>query len=140
VPPPLAQSPTGARPGNVIGTGQSLPTSGNASNITPGDTASVIAPRLPDPPLDDNAPPFAFLRAARNALAAGRTGEGQEALERAESRALVRAVRPSAANQPSQQPLVREITLARDALAAGNTPRAIELIDHALRNPDARQR
>jgi hypothetical protein len=124
----------------VIGTGQSLPTSGNASNITPGDTASIIAPRLPDPPLDDNAPPIAFLRAARNALAAGRTGEGQEALERAESRALVRSVRPSTANQPSQQPLVREITLARDALAAGNSPRAIELIDNALRNPDARQR
>jgi hypothetical protein len=141
-PPPasLLQSPTGARPGNDIGTGQSLPLSNQSSNITPGDTASVIAPRLPDPPLDENAPPSAFLAAARNALSAGRTGEGQEALERAESRALGRAVRPSLANQPSRQPLVREITLARDALASGDIPRTIQLIDAALRNPDARAR
>jgi hypothetical protein len=136
----LTQSPTGARPGNEIGTGQSLPLSNQSSNITPGDTASVIAPRLPEPPLDENAPPAAFLAAARDALSAGRTGEGQEALERAESRALGRAVRPSLANQPSHQPLVRQITLARDALASGDIPHAIRLIDAALRNPEARAR
>jgi hypothetical protein len=137
-PPSLAQSPTGARPGNEIGSGQSLPTSGQSSNITPGDTTSVIAPRLPDPPINENAPPSAFLAAARRALAAGRTGEGQEALERAESRALGRAVRPSTANQPSRQPLVRQITLARDALAAGDVAGAIQRIDAALNNPEAR--
>jgi len=139
-PPTLTQSPTGARPGNTIGTGQSLPLSSSSSNITPGDTASVIAPRLPEPPLDDNAPPVAFLAAARQALAAGRTGEGQEALERAESRALDRAVRPSLAGQASRQPLVQQITRARDALAAGDPARAIQLIDMAMNNPEARGR
>jgi hypothetical protein len=138
-PPSLAQSPTGARPGNVIGSGQSLPTSGKSSNITPGDTASVIAPRLPEPAIDENAPPMAFLNAARRALAAGRSGEGQESLERAESRALDRAVRPSQANQPSRQPLVQQIKQARDALAAGDAARAIQLIDVAIGNPDARR-
>ena len=136
-PPSIAQSPTGARPGNIPGTGQSLPTSGQSSNITPGNTASVIAPRLPEPPLDDNAPPRAFLAAARSALAAGRTGEGQEALERAESRMLDRAVRPSRANEPNRAPLVTQIAQARDALAAGDVGGAIRLIDIAMNNPDA---
>jgi hypothetical protein len=125
------------RPDNVIGTGQSLPLSNNSSNITPGDTRSVIAPRLPAPPIDENSPPGAFLRAARAALAAGHTGEGQEALERAESRALDRSVRPSTAGQPSQQSLVQQITEARGALSSGDRGRAIQLIDVALQNPEA---
>ena len=139
-PPALRASPTGARPGNEIGTGQSLPTSARSSNITPGDTRSVIAPRLPTPPLDENAPPFAFLASARQALAAGRTGEGQEALERAESRALDRSVRPSQAGQASRQSLVHEIAQAREALAAGDGSRTIELIAIAMENPEARER
>ena len=48
--PPGADPATGARPGNDIGTGMSLPTSGQAGNITPQDTASPIAARLPDAP------------------------------------------------------------------------------------------
>jgi hypothetical protein len=139
-PPALLASPTGARPDNPIGSGQSLPLSDAASNITPGNSASVIAPRLPDPPLDENAAPADFLAAARQALTAGRTGEGQEALERAESRALDRSVRPSLASQASRQPLVQQITRARDALAAGDTPGAIRAIDGALANPEARER
>jgi hypothetical protein len=139
-PPALLASPTGARPDNPIGSGQSLPLSDAASNITPDNTASVIAPRLPDPPLDDNAPPADFLAAARQALAAGRTGEGQEALERAESRALDRAVRPSLASQASRQPLVQQITRARDALAGGDIAGAIRAIDGALANPESRER
>lgn len=74
-----------ARPGNDIGTGQSLPLSPNASNITPDDSRSTIAPTLPIPQIGEDAPPAAFLRAARAALQAGRTGEAQEGLERAES-------------------------------------------------------
>ena len=45
-----AQAPI-ARPGNDIGTGQSLPTSDRASNITPDDTRSALSPRLPSPGL-----------------------------------------------------------------------------------------
>ncbi len=54
--PPGADPLTGARPGNVIGTGRSLPLSDKASNITPSDTRSVLAPNLPSPPIGENAP------------------------------------------------------------------------------------
>jgi hypothetical protein len=104
--------------------------------IPAGDGQSVIAPRLPEPPLDENAPPAAFLRAARQALAGGRSGEAQEALERAESRALIRSVRPDRADQASRQPLVRQIAQARQAVAGGDVARALQLIDAAMRNPE----
>lgn len=123
-----------ARPGNPIGTGQSLPLSNNASNISATDTHSSIAPNLPAPPVGDDASPRTYLTAARQALVAGRTGEAQEALERAESRALDRDVRPSLANQPSQQPLVTQIANARAALSTGNTAQTIQLIDAALQS------
>ncbi len=128
---------TGARPGNVIGTGQSLPLSSVASNITPSDTQSLIAPRLPAPPVGDNAPPREFLMVARQALAANQTGVAQEALERAESRALTRSVVPSTAGMPSSQPLVQIISNALRALAAHDTGTAMTLIDQAAANPEA---
>jgi hypothetical protein len=133
----LAQTPPVARPGNDIGTGQSLPLSNNASNIGPSDTGSAIAPRLPTPPLDENAPPSAFLGAARVALMTGRTGEAQEAMERAESRALDRSVRPSQAGQASKQSLVQQIAQARGALSRGDRVGALRLIAVALHNPEA---
>ncbi|MBV9734367.1 MAG: hypothetical protein JO209_00555 [Acidisphaera sp.] len=134
-PPPGANPATGARPGNVIGTGQSLPTSSNASNITPGDTRSPIAPRLPTPSVGDDSTPAGYLRAARQALASGQTGAAQEALERAESRLLDRSVAPSRANQPVRGPRISDITAARDALASGDRGRAIQAIDAALSRP-----
>lgn len=146
LPPPVARPmtpPPGAlykRPENEIGTGQSLPLSNQSSNITPGDTRSTIAPRLPSPVISENAPPAAFLQAARAALAAGQTGAAQEALERAETRTLDRAVRPSRANAPSCQPLVSQIAEARGALSTGDRARAIQIIDAALRNPEAGRR
>lgn len=132
--PSLTQSPypTGARPGNEIGTGQSLPLSNNASNILPSDTGSVIAPRLPSPNVSDSSGPRDFLIAARAALASNRTGEAQEALERAESRSLAGNVLASDINTPSQQTAIRNITLARQALASGDKGAAIQAIDVAL--------
>jgi hypothetical protein len=132
-----AASAWAQRPGNEVGTGQSLPLSDNASNTTPDNTRSAIAPRLPAPPVPESAPPAAFLRAAREALAEGRTGEAQEALERAETRALDRSVRYSAGNQPSRSPLIQTIMQARGAVAQGDRARALQLIDSALRQPDA---
>lgn len=123
---------TGARPGNVIGTGQSLPLSDKASNATAGDTRSVIAPRLPVPSAGDDASPRGFLEAAQRALTLGRTGEAQEALERAESRLLDRSVAPSRAGQPSVQPLVARTADARRALAAGDRGRAQQMIGQVL--------
>jgi hypothetical protein len=132
--PGIAQSPypTGARPGNEIGTGQSLPLSNNASNIRPSDTSSVIAPRLPSPNLSDSATPRDFLIAARQALAGNRTGEAQEALERAESRALAGNVLATDISQPSQQMAIRNIAAARRALASGDKGAAIQAVDVAL--------
>jgi hypothetical protein len=123
---------TGARPGNVIGTGQSLPLSDKASNSTPGDTSSVIAPRLPTPSVGDDSSPRGFLQSAERAINLGRTGEAQEALERAESRLLDRDVAPSNAGQPSGQPLVAVVGDARRALAAGDRAGALRLIATAL--------
>lgn len=132
-PVPAGANPvTGARPGNPIGTGQSLPMSPNASNITPGDTRSPIAPRLPTPPIGDDATMRQYLTDARRALTMGRTGEGQEALERAETRQLDRSVDPRLANQPDNGPVVSAIRTARDALARRDIPRAIQTIDALL--------
>lgn len=130
-----AQTPyaNGARPGNEIGTGQSLPLSNNSSNILPSDTSSVIAPRLPSPNVSDSSSPRDFLIAARQALAGNRTGEAQEALERAESRTLAGNVLATDINQPSQQMAIRNISAARQALATGNKGAAIQAIDAALK-------
>lgn len=118
------------RPGNEIGTGQSLPFSDQPSNLAPSN--QPYGYRLPTPEVDENAPASVFLEAARRALVAGHGGEAQEALERAESRALDRSVRPSRAGQPSRQPVVANITAAREALAGGDRVRVLQLIDAAL--------
>ncbi len=135
---PVPNTPNGARPGNIPGTGQSLPLSNNASNISASDTRSLIAPRLPNPDVGESAPPRLYLEAARRALVANRTGEAQEALERAETRALDRSVRPSRAGDASGQPLVRRIADARAALSTGDRALAIQIIEAATGNPGAR--
>lgn len=130
-----AQTATMSPPPGELGGKQ--PMSNAASNIIPGGSHTNWAPSLPTPAVDDNAPPSAFLRAAEGAIAANHTGEAQEALERAESRALDRTVRPSKASQPSGQPLVHQIALARQALGNGDRMKALSLIKQALANPDA---
>ena len=123
---------TGARPGHVPGVGTSLPLSNNASNITPGDARSPIAPTLPSPAVGDTGGPHIYLKAARDALTAGKTGLAQESLEMAETRVLDRSVAPSAADVPAQGRLAGLIRDARMALGAGDRARAISLIDQAL--------
>jgi hypothetical protein len=130
-----AQTYTGARPGNIIGTGQSLPMSNRASNIDQSNTRSVIAPNLPTPPIAPDAPPEAYLQAARGALAAGHTGEAQQSLEMAETRLLDRSVPYDAAGVPSRDPRLAIIEQARHALAAGDRAGAIGFIDQAMRAP-----
>jgi hypothetical protein len=99
-------------------------------------TGEVIIRPLPIPDIDENAPPRPFLAAARQDLAAGRVDTVQEALERAESRALIRSVRPSRAGIPSEQNLVKAIQAARAALAAGDRAACLARIDEALADPD----
>lgn len=106
---------TGARWGHSPGIGLSLPTSRQASNITPQDTRSIIAPTLPKPPLAENATPAQFLAAARDALARGQTGEAQEALERAMTRRLDRDAMRGVST--TDDPMVGKIRASLDAIA-----------------------
>lgn len=103
-----------------------------AAQPFPPQPGEVLANRLPDPPVDDDAAPRAFLLAARFAITAGRLGEAQEALERAESRELSRVERPSLAGVPSRQPLVAHIRAARAALAAQDSEASLLAIDAGL--------
>ncbi|WP_158932593.1 hypothetical protein [Acidisphaera sp. S103] len=134
----LAQAPagldpaTGARPGHEPGVGVSLPLSNNASNMTPNDTRSVIAPTLPPSAAGPNATPQDYLRAARASLAAGQTGATQQSLEMAETRALDRAVPVDQTDDPGTNRLIATIRNARDALAAGDTQHTMQMIDQAL--------
>jgi len=111
---------------------QTEPTSTQASNIVSTDTRSDIAPALPGSALGDSAGAHDYLKAAREALAAGHTGQAQEALERAETRALDRSVVATKGGDPSSSPLVAQIHDALDALGHGNTAHAIVIIDQAL--------
>lgn len=118
--PPATNPKVVVRPAAEIRAGMSPPTSEHAANITPADTASVIAAPLPTPPVPYNAPPSAFLADARKALAANRTGEAQEAMERAETRDLPRAIPQSDLGKPIHDPVVDRVQQALYALGDGN--------------------
>jgi hypothetical protein len=137
----LAQAPpvldpaapaNGARPGHVPGVGESLPKSDKASNILPGNTRSDIAPTLPAPGVLDAGGPYDYLRAARAALTAGRTGEAQQSLEMAETRSLDRAMAPGQMASASDSRFVAQIREARRALGTGQVTEAVGFIDLAL--------
>ncbi|GAN75793.1 hypothetical protein [Acidisphaera rubrifaciens] len=125
-------TPPAVRPGHIPGVGPSYPSSAQSSNISPYDTRSAIAPRLPTPAAGEDGAPRRFLIDARRALAAGRTGEAQEALERAETRLLDRSTPAFVTNQPSRRPLVGAIHAALQALSAGDRARALSIVDGAL--------
>ena len=101
------------------------------ATYVPDDTRSTIAPALPVPPLSDNASPLDFLNFARDALAHRRTGEAQEALERAEARALDRSVPLFQTDKPVEDPLVTQIRQARIALGSNDIDHATQLIASA---------
>jgi len=121
----------------VVLAGLAVPAAGQT--LAPADEPSLPGVRLPTPEVDEDSPPSAFLNAARLAITAGRDGEALEALERAESRALDRSVRPSRAGVPSPQPLVARIAEARAALSNRQRLQTLQLIDQALAMIAARQ-
>ncbi len=104
---------------------------------SPALAQSEPQPRLalPDPPVADNAPIGAFLRAAQTALITGRLGEAQEALERAQTRMLDRSVPLFQTNNPSQDPGVTAVTQALRALAAGDREATLRHIQAAMQVP-----
>ena len=128
--PAFAQSMTGDQPGKE-------PMSTVPTNTNPANTHTEWSPSLPTPPVDPNSAPIAFIRAAQSAIAAGRTGEAQEAIERAESRALDRSTRPSMAGQPSRQGLVQVLAQARQTLASGDKAGTMQLLQRAQTMPEA---
>lgn len=132
--PALAQMDprTGARPGHEPGVGPSFPLSPNASNIGNGVSTSTIAPTLPEPSVGENATPQQLLLAARAALAAGRTGEAQEAMERAQTRLLDRVTPLFQTDRPSTNPAVTQISVALRALGARDRAGAMRGIDAAI--------
>jgi len=117
--------------GHEPGTGESLPLSNKASNIGPTDTRSTIAPTLPPPAIGEHVTTQDYLKAARAALVAGHTGEAQQSLEVAETRALDRSVAQGQTNAPSDSQLISRIRDARHALGSGDHTHAIQLIDLA---------
>jgi hypothetical protein len=135
--PPGANPDTGARPGNVIGTGMSMPMSDQAGNIEPQDTNSPIAARLPSPDVGEDASVHKLLLAARAALIADSTGEAQEALEQAETRALDRSVPLLATGVPSESPLVAKIRDTLHMLGTGDRMATARLLDEAINESSA---
>jgi hypothetical protein len=103
-----------------------------ASNINEQTTRSTIAPRLAMPAMSAGAGPNQYLSVAKRAIASHRTGAAQEALERAETRALDRSTTAAAANTPDNGPVVTNIRNARHALASGDLAGADRLIDAAM--------
>jgi hypothetical protein len=120
---------SGARPGNVIGTGNSLPRSNTASNLDAATTRSDLAPNLPTP-ADDGI--RGLLAEARRDLLAHRTGAAQEALERAETRALDRSIPAGMERVPDEGGLVRGTSQARAALAGGDIGLAVRIVTGVL--------
>ena len=114
------------------------PTSDSASNINGQDTQSPIAPTLPAPNLAEGARPSDALRAAQGALAAGRTGEAQAALEMAETRMLDRSVALGQTGSPSDNPTVGQISRALQALAANDRATSMQWLQTALQSATAR--
>jgi hypothetical protein len=102
------------------------------SDIAPSDTRSATALRLPGPPLPSSESPRALLEAARQALDAGRIGQAQEALDRAETALLNGSGAPVTASPADTQHAILAIGAARHRLAARDRQGAIRAIDDAL--------
>jgi hypothetical protein len=98
----------------------------------------TVRPALPSP----DVPPQTgrasdYLRAAQGALAAGRNGEAQEALEMAQTRMLDRSVPMRQTNNPSDNPTVGQISHALQALAAHDRASCLRFIQSAIESATA---
>jgi hypothetical protein len=93
--------------------------------------AQALAP-LPSPDLPPGSRPSEYLRAAQGAIVAGHRGEGEQALEMAETRILDRSVPLGQVRNVDDNPTVTAIHQARDALRAGNRDAALQSIQAAI--------
>ena len=126
--------PTG--PGKVVTGPPGLPSveplSQHASNINSANTRSVIAPALPPSHVGPNATASDYLRAAQAALASRRTGQAQEALENAETQLLSRSMPADLTNKPDQNPAVRNINSALQALGSHDVQGAMQIVQQTI--------
>jgi len=100
-------------------------------------TGSTVLAPLPAPAVSPEAPPSDLLRAAQGALAAGRRGEAQEALEMAQTRILDRSVPLGQTNNPSDNPTIGQIGQALQALSAHNQAASMQSIQAAIASATA---
>jgi hypothetical protein len=108
----------------------------SASALAQPGGNTVLAP-LPSPPMSPTDRPSDYLRAAQGALAAGRRGEAQEALEMAQTRMLDRSVPLGQTNNPSDNPTSAQISQALQALAARDPAACLQAIQTALASATA---
>jgi hypothetical protein len=100
--------------------------------------STVLAP-LPSPNPTEGERPSDYLRAARDALAAGRVNEAVSALEMAQTRMLDRSVPLGQTDNPSDNPTIVQITQARRALAAHDQATCQQLIQAAITSATAQR-
>jgi hypothetical protein len=96
----------------------------------------VLAP-LPTPNVPEGGRPSDYLRSAQSALAAGHAAEAQSALEMAQTRMLDRSVPLGQTDNPSDNPTSRQISQAREALAAHDRATCLQLIQTAVTSATA---
>ena len=118
--------------GGAFAQNSNSPLSSKASHIAGGRAYSSTAPRLPTPSADD---PDGLLMAAQSALSRGRTGEAQEALERAETRLLDRSTLATDASNPISGPRIDAIRQALSSLGSGDRAGAKAAITTAMNTP-----
>ncbi len=94
--------------------------------------AETPIPALPEPDMPAGSRVSDYLKAAENAVAAGRNGEAESALEMAQTRLLDRSVAIGQTGTPIQDPLIGQIYTARQALGANDRQGSLQAIDAAL--------
>nr|WP_294524740.1 hypothetical protein [uncultured Rhodopila sp.] len=97
----------------------------------------VVRSALPAPDLPENAKVSDFLHAALGAVASGRAGQAEEALEMAQTRLLDRSVPLGRTHELSADPAVGQIAQARQALGAGDRVACLQAIQAAIRSTTA---
>jgi hypothetical protein len=103
-----------------------------ASNISESDTHGEVAPKLPSPDVGANGSAKDYLKAAAKALRGHRTGEAQQALEMAETRALESGGVTSNPDSPVSNPMVSKIDDALKALGKKDMQGARSAIHDAM--------
>lgn len=108
------------------------PTSIHASNLPTSTITSTVAPALPPTGLGADATVGQNLSVAHAALAEGKTGLAQHALENAATLALTRSVTWGAGGTPDSSPLVKNISQALSALGSHDLAGAGHFTDLAI--------